>query len=757
MDNQNVIELTNDLEYLEKDFSDWQKLTFEQRKLSDSICIEKYGCNNIELYNSIKSNIIKNQPPKEEPIYMNEDFHILKQNERSDIDQEILINNIQDSLFIQRQDDNIVIINDFISDDDPDYDMEYLINRYKKYTLSNNNYKIYSNEYSLQIWGKTVPEMFNYMKSKIQRIIDGKNKDNIDFFISPIDNSLIRYQKDINKTKEERNFIEYTLKAIDCFDKQETLYESVILEIFIKNNNYEQSSLYTKDLPYIVPYFTYDEYIEHMEIIGVDCADITPFNYIFINDSKKYYSMIEELSKKYKETSNNEIEKCLLKLGWNPAVPVNGETVKFARDKQLQWLNKNSKCNIINLSEYNLYIPEAAEISLEDFNKLEPIFIVLSHSGTLFGKIINKFKKSIYSHAGISLTSDLSKIYSFGIRSNGKENGVIIETLDDYKDKNGNADLLVIAFFVDPLTKEKIIKNINWYMDNQDKTKYSIKNLARIVVNKKIESKHSLEMVCSQFVDNILKMSNIDITNKSSNLVAPSDLDKPIDGVNMFVLFEGKKSNFKVKEIDKKIQALKANVDFNKLNVKEPRIIINKIRENVFESLMIESENKNIESLLKDLRNYISIKPSIISISEAKTPIGFNNKGGLYLQLPKDLQSEYNESHKLLSMYNETNLPGIKHELARLFYLNSIIEKKLKKINKSKNPEEYKELIDLRARILNDYTTYFKLVKTVEKDFDFMEYMKTSDYYNKNIVVDDSTLKYSGSYIKKIIGSIFKK
>ena len=103
-------------------------------------------------------------------------------------------------------------------------------------------------------------------------------------------------------------------------------------------------------------------------------------------------------------------------------------------------------------------------------------------------------------------------------------------------------------------------------------------------------------------------------------------------------------------------------------------------------------------------------------------------------------------------MYDETNIQGIKHELARLYYLNNVIEKKLKKIKKS--DKDYKELIDLRARILNDFSTYFKLVKTIEKDFDFMEYMKSSEYYNKYLVVDGSTLKQSGSLIKKFINSI---
>ena len=174
MDNENVIELTNDLTALEIDMSNWSNLTFDLRKRSDIACQQKYGCTNIELYNSIKANIIKNEPPKDEPVYMNENFRVIHDPGLDDIDKEIMISNIQDSLFIQKRDPNIVIINDFISDEVPDYEMDDLLQAYDRYTRSSNNYKVYSNEYSLQIWGKTVPEMFTYMRSKLQRIRDLK-------------------------------------------------------------------------------------------------------------------------------------------------------------------------------------------------------------------------------------------------------------------------------------------------------------------------------------------------------------------------------------------------------------------------------------------------------------------------------------------------------------------------------------------------------------------------------------------------------
>ena len=753
MDNENVIELTNDLTALEIDMSNWSNLTFDLRKRSDIACQQKYGCTNIELYNSIKANIIKNEPPKDEPVYMNENFRVIHDPGLNDIDKEIMISNIQDSLFIQKRDPNIVIINDFISDEVPDYEMDDLLQAYDRYTRSSNNYKVYSNEYSLQIWGKTVPEMFTYMRSKLQRIRDLENRDNVDLFVSPTDKSLIRFQQEFDRAKKEKNFIEYCIKSIDAFDKHETLYESLVLEEITKDP-FDKNFDYKNDVPYITPFLNFNEYsmLNETDLL-------TPFSYIFIEDTKKYYDTIVKLSSQYQKTKNEVIEEQLIKLGWNPVVPVNGETIKYAREKQIKWLNENEKCTIIDLSKINLSLTDELISETDnniDMSKLEPIYIVLSYSGTLFGKVITAYKKCTYSHAGLALDPTLNEIYSFSIKSKAV-NGFVVESLDDYHDKNGNANILVMALFINAEMKEKIKENIEYYIKNQDKTKYSIKNIIRIVFNKTTNSAHSLEMVCSQFVDNILKLSGLDITGKSSNLVAPEDLVKPATGINIFALFEGKKSNYDWKVVQDKVNVLKKKMNFNRLIAKTPQKLIADLRENLLEVFRLTSEDKRIENILREMREYITIKPSIVSIHEMKSPIGFNKDGGLYIKVNNDLQSEYNEAHKLLSMYNESNLVGIKNELARLFYLNSIIENKLKKVKKEKHPDTYKELIDLRARILNDYTTYFKLVKTIEKDFDFMEYMKNSDYYNKYLVIDDNTLKFSGSYIKKFFQSMIGK
>ena len=89
-----------------------------------------------------------------------------------------------------------------------------------------------------------------------------------------------------------------------------------------------------------------------------------------------------------------------------------------------------------------------------------------------------------------------------------------------------------------------------------------------------------------------------------------------------------------------------------------------------------------------------------------------------------------------------------------MFYINSVIEKKIEKMKKA--DDDYKTLMDLRARVLNDFKKYFNYVAKEEKDFDFEEYFKHTDYYNGSLTIDNTTMKYSGMLIKKFLRSIGK-
>ena len=87
----------------------------------------------------------------------------------------------------------------------------------------------------------------------------------------------------------------------------------------------------------------------------------------------------------------------------------------------------------------------------------------------------------------------------------------------------------------------------------------------------------------------------------------------------------------------------------------------------------------------------------------------------------------------------------MKHELYKLWYLNLLLERK---IYKNKKPE--KEYHDMRARILNDFNKYLKIVNKAEPDFDFTSGYEESPYSDAAIKIHSHTLKYGVKYSKSL-------
>lgn len=756
MDDLNIININSDLDSLENDYKNWLALTHYERRRSDEECLKKYGCTNIELYNKYKATLISNMSAT--PQAVTETTNILESlkldKDQGDLTKESLYYKMLLSKVLSNSDEHIIIISDF-PDDQPLYDLNGLQELINRYYVLPQSFKDYSDNYSIMIWGATVPFMYRIIKSKLDALNE-KDKQEKDLKVSVIDKSLSTYESTILETIRNNDPIEICYRKLDCLigNSNLSLYESAVLESFI--NLFESNNQDTNiPMNYINPILSYEEYTQ----LNPE-SDITFYEYAYelAENQKEYYRSIGNLQRKLKECVSNKdkesIERSIYEMGWNPYIPINGETIKYAKNKMKSALILDeSKIKICNLSNWDTNLSEEKlnEDYFEENKQLEPIFLVLSFTGSPFSKIVTKFTKTKYGHAGMSLDSSLQKIYTYAIDRGKNINGIRIENLDDYKTYIGDATIKILCIFVTPDTKKHIVEILNFLEENSNKTKYSIRNIFKIVTHKS-DDKLTLSMVCSQFVDTVLKLCKIDLTGKSSNLVIPSDFEKTLDTVNIFTLYEGKESQYNPKKIDRKVKALMRQVDYNNIIVNRPQIIIKKITEHLIENCNIASDNKEINDVLKELRYYMTPRCAIV---ESKLPIGFKKSGSLYIVAPKDLQLEYNEAHKLLSMYDQSNIEGIKHELARLFFLNSIIEKKIKRMKKK--DDSYKQLIDLRARIMNDFTTYFKIVKQVEPKFDFSEYMKNTEYYNKEIEIDSTTLKYSGSLMKSIIAKMIKK
>lgn len=739
MDSQNIISITGDLEKLDLDMINWQSLTFAQRKRSDDACISKYGRTNTELYELLRKNIELSSTDASLLSEGSLELEIKK----TDIDSKL--DKMNSSKRLQKE-FGFVIIDPWILDNVPEYTLEELESKYNLFLSSAEDIKKGSNSNSIELWGYDVHNMYNIMKNKILDLeYSKKEKDDPEFHLPTNDLQLSEYTTYVKSEIEHSDLLHKKLRYIDCLSYKGTVYEEAVLERLsneINESCKNSFANYSEDIPLITPWFTPDE------LEALTNKEIEPFEYIIGN--RDTVSLNENIKKAMYELSiatESDIEektKNVISLGWNPSVPYNEHTISYARQRQINWLRENKYIEFIDISEFFVLDEDKIEVPIV---QLEPVYIVLINHEGINSKIIRAWTKSNYSHAGISLDENLDKIYSYNMTGPDGSSGFGIESLRFYK-RAKDPNLKVMTFFVEPNVKMALKEKIDYFVKNKDKTSYSISNIFRIILNKTKDTSYSLSLVCSQFVDTILKMVNLDISGKPSNLVVPGDFDK--SNMNkMFITYNGKVKGYKPSIVKKKItKLLSSNLFPDSLIVKPigetmERIFVNKD----LESLFVETGDPNIDVVLSEIRSILT--PTAV-ITEAKPlPVRFGKKGDLFIDLPRDLELEYQEAHRLLESYNENNIEGIKHQLARLFYINSIIERKIKKMKKG--DESYKELIDLRARVINDFKKYIKLVQSMEKNFDFELYMKNSEYYNKTVMVDRHTMKYSGKLISNLI------
>lgn len=201
--------------------------------------------------------------------------------------------------------------------------------------------------------------------------------------------------------------------------------------------------------------------------------------------------------------------------------------------------------------------------------RIHPIFIITSFTNTMFGKVITTYTHSQYSHAAISLDPTLEHMYSFNAdNKNNVLGGVSIESIKEYIQQYKDTLIKVNCIFV----KEKDFKNVKSILDNMvnniKKTTYGYTNLFSILFHRaKNATQEQFSMVCSQFVSWVIKMADIDLINKASNLVTPKDL-ADLDNPKVYKIYEGKAVDYDSKTIEKMIKIIKVKALLIKENFK---------------------------------------------------------------------------------------------------------------------------------------------------------------------------------------------
>ena len=140
------------------------------------------------------------------------------------------------------------------------------------------------------------------------------------------------------------------------------------------------------------------------------------------------------------------------------------------------------------------------------------------------------------------------------------------------------------------------------------------------------------------------------------------------------------------------------------------------------------------------------VKEGVSLLNEVKQfPIEFDKEGNLIIYKCRTGSVSYGDeiadSVKLLESYRNTNnIEGMKYELAKLWFINDSIEKKLKK---RLTNDQYRELINHRATCLNVFKLNLEYVMKAEQGFNFSDYYNSTPFSDNSIKITANTLKYS--------------
>jgi hypothetical protein len=194
---------------------------------------------------------------------------------------------------------------------------------------------------------------------------------------------------------------------------------------------------------------------------------------------------------------------------------------------------------------------------------LKPVFIILSGANDMnLRKKIQLMvdKKGIYTHAMVSMSSNLHYMYTYNnaidrlnTSSGFTKGGFVIEDIDRFKDI---FYVKVMCIFVSAKQQELLKKNLKSFIDNQEKTKYSFKIMFSIPF--KINFEQPWQMICSQFVDYILKLSDTDLSTKTSSKMTPNNFDDlAVKNPNIYTLCTCNVRDYKPELVDKMVQKIK--------------------------------------------------------------------------------------------------------------------------------------------------------------------------------------------------------
>ena len=655
----------DDVDELNKQFNDFMDQSFKKRRNADDVSISLTGFTNQQRYEIQMKNLIK--------------------------DEAAVLDITKEKIEAAKRwciDSNITMV----------YPCDDIDDLYMKYMDQHLDLRRRANWQSLELFGVDCVTLYYMLKQDIANLYP-IDKDDIHTLGEKIEETHKIIPKTFTETVELQHIEKELLKEIKKLSKQD---------------EYKCEFMY-------IPYFHPNEITElegyYSDEVEDGCNEIYKeyVNYFYGYENNfnpvQWDNKVRQLNYKLEYATNvndiNRYKQSLIKIGWNPEISYTADNQLKAKRRHDRMVQEDYKhISVLDMqSSFNVF-NESEVIQESKKEKLYPVSIVLVRGNSTFSDIIVKATKGPYSHSALCLDNDFRRLYSFNMDNTfNKAGGFSLENIADYPQENNVA---VFTFFVDQSRYDSMNKNVQELLYGIKNSKYSVVNVLTLPF-KKINLNMTDKMICSQFVDKMLKLANIDLTGMDSSKVTPNYLySMCIGNSKVYKIYEGPVKDFNYKKATKFVDSL-------------------------------SRKSKPVAESV--LQQYTLNQYEYAVVSEAKNlPIQINDKGDLLLTNPMvNFEAEYSASHKLLLQYDEAdNIEGMKYELARLYYMNYLLEKKIHNSRYKKNKTAN---VKVRARILNDFNKYMKVVLKKDSTFNFAQYYEGSPFYANTVKINKSTLK----------------
>ena len=158
-------------------------------------------------------------------------------------------------------------------------------------------------------------------------------------------------------------------------------------------------------------------------------------------------------------------------------------------------------------------------------DKAYNIYLLFSHSGSMFSRAIGAYTRESFTHISIALDEELKEVYSFGRLHpyNPFLAGFVREDIENGTFRRfPNTFCSLYSLKVDEKQKEDIVLELGRFKSESYKYHYNFLGLFTALYDIPLTRKYNY--FCSQFVSDILLKSGIKITDKNPGLTSPMDI-----------------------------------------------------------------------------------------------------------------------------------------------------------------------------------------------------------------------------------------